>query len=479
MKIYFYCFILCLVSVVSVFGQKTNLTLTSTDSVLQTAFARAKEMALRYKGKPGDEVGPWYESALPPRSAFCMRDVSHQSIAAGILGMNRENKNMMDHFVRNISDNKDWCSYWEINKSGKPAPEDYQDDKAFWYNLNANFDVLSACWKLYLWTGDKTYINGPEYANFHQKTTEEFIDRWVLQVDSLLTRNSHPNEPANYDRKDLFHEYRGLASYSEGVPHVKMGVDLIAAIYRGMLSYASMLRVNHQLKKAEYWEQKALAYQQHIDSKWWDTEAGLYNTHFTDDGTFGKGEGETFLLWFDALQDPVRTKKTIAHLLEGDWNMENLSYLPYQLYRFGYSKEAYQYLVHLTNPATKRREYPEVSYGVIHAIVQGLMGIDADASVKTVSTTFRGNDEATVEVSDVSVLNGSMRVRHDGHRRTYVKNTGPATFKWKARFAGAHPTLRVGKKMIRAIQEEDRFGKTFSYLILSIKPGENKAVSIR
>jgi hypothetical protein len=52
----------------------------SSDTALQTAFGRAKEMALHYKGKPGDPVGPWYESALPPRYAFCMRDVSHQSI---------------------------------------------------------------------------------------------------------------------------------------------------------------------------------------------------------------------------------------------------------------------------------------------------------------------------------------------------------------------------------------------------------------
>ena len=140
------------------------------------------------------------------------------------------------------------------------------------------------------------------------------------RLDSLLTRNSHPNEQANYDRNDSFHAYRGLASYSEGVPHVKTGIDLIAAIYRGMLSYAGMLRANHQLKEAEYWEQKALDYQQHIDSKWWDTDAGLYNTHFTDDGTFGKGEGETFLLWFDALQDPVRTKKN--HCTFAGWRLE-------------------------------------------------------------------------------------------------------------------------------------------------------------
>jgi len=31
-------------------------------------------------------VGYWYEAALPGREAFCMRDVSHQSIGAETLG---------------------------------------------------------------------------------------------------------------------------------------------------------------------------------------------------------------------------------------------------------------------------------------------------------------------------------------------------------------------------------------------------------
>jgi len=95
-----------------VFSQQANLSFSSSDTALQTAFYRAKEMALHYKGKPGDPVGPWYESALPPRYAFCMRDVAHQSIPAEILGMSDANKNMLMLFAKNISASKDWCSYW-------------------------------------------------------------------------------------------------------------------------------------------------------------------------------------------------------------------------------------------------------------------------------------------------------------------------------------------------------------------------------
>ena len=129
-------------------------------------FYWAKEQALHYKGKPGDPVGPWYESALPPRDAFCMRDVSHQSVGGAILGLDAENKNMLTLFARNISGAKDWCTYWEMNKKGVPAPDDYRSDREFWYNLDANFDVLWATWRLAAWTGDYSYIDDPGFRNY-------------------------------------------------------------------------------------------------------------------------------------------------------------------------------------------------------------------------------------------------------------------------------------------------------------------------
>ena len=82
------------------FGQNTSVTFKSSDAAIELAFNRAKTMALSYKGNPNDPVGPWYEAALPARSAFCMRDVAHQSIGAEILGLKKENKNMLSSFCQ-------------------------------------------------------------------------------------------------------------------------------------------------------------------------------------------------------------------------------------------------------------------------------------------------------------------------------------------------------------------------------------------
>ena len=461
-----------------VFSQERGVFFSSSDTSLQTAFYRAKEMALHYKGKPGDPVGPWYESALPPRSAFCMRDVSHQCIPAEVLGLSAENKNMLTLFVKNISASKDWCSYWEINKNGKPAPEDYRNDTAFWYNLNANFDILNACWKLYLWTGDKDYINNQVFRNFYDRSVNEYITKWVLQPDSLLTRPAHPNASSSFNIHDDFHRCRGLPSYSEGVYNIKIGIDLVAALYRGLLSYGAILDADGNAKDAKQFEQKAILYQQYIDKYWWDETAGRYNTFYSNSNEFGKNEGETFLLWFDALTDSARKRKTIERILTDNWNVENMSYFPYVFYKYGYWDKAFEYMLLLTNPETKRREYPEVSYGVILGFASGLMGIEPDARFNRVATIYKTNTIDSSYLQNVPVMGTLISIKHFSGRSEFT-NEGPASVIWRAKFYGAHSIITVDKKSEKAIIEKDGDGKMISYVDIKISKGERRVASLK
>lgn len=475
-KLIFLSIFLCLSLCVS--AQGTGVSFTSTDAALVTAFNRAKEMALSYKGKPGDPVGKWYESALPPRSAFCMRDVAHQSIGGEILGLSLENKNMLTLFVDNISESKDWCSYWEINHLGDPAPEDYRNDKEFWYNLNANFDILNASWQLYLWTGDESYIKGANFEHFQEKSVTDFISRWVLQVDSLLNRPTHPNAPVPFNDQDSFHRCRGLPSYSEGVPNIKMGVDLVGAIYRGLLSYSAILRTKGQVKAAVIYEEKALAYQKSIDAFWWNESESRYNTFYSTDHKFGIDEGETFLLWFDALKDKDRKDKTIQHLLSNKWNVENLSYFPLIMYQHGQPEKGYDYLLKLTDPATKRREYPEVSFGVIKGFTEGLMGLSADARINRLTTLYRGKKETIAELKDVPVLKSLITVKHEGNKRSTLTNKGKHQILWKAEFAGDQHIF-LNNKMVKTKKEKDDSGQIITSAETKVNPGSTISFSIQ
>jgi len=460
------------------FAQFSNVSFKSSDPSLQNVFEWAKETALRYKGNSEDIVGKWYESALPPRDAFCMRDVSHQCIGAEILGLGPENKNMFTLFVKNISENKDWCSYWEINKYNKPAPEDYRNDNEFWYNLNANFDVMNACWRLYLWTGDTTYINNKLFSNFFEKSANEYIAKWMLSESLLLTRKAHPNVPIPFNIEDPFHRCRGLPSYSEGIQNLKMGVDLVAAIYRGLLTYSYVLTLKGNNVMAEKYASKAKEYQEHIDKYWWDGDASVYNTYYSNDKKFGKDEGEIFLLWFDALKDSARKRKTIEHINSMNLNVENLSYLPLMMYKNNYAEKAYNYILHLSNPSTERREYPEVSFGVIEGMVQGLMGIDADARYNRISTIYRGKPGASCEVDSVPVLGICIDVNHVNNANTVFNNKSIKTIVWRAKFSGSFSAILVNGKVIKAKHEKDEQRNLISFADIIVKPhGSAKAIA--
>ena len=113
------------------------------------------------------------------------------------------------------------CSYWEIDKWDRPAPVDYKNDRDFWYNLTANFDVLDACWRQFLWTGDAAYLEDPAFLDFYRLTVEDYIQAWDKDGDGV------PEHRPEYG-------YRGLGSYDEG-PFSDRGLyasDLIAAMAR-------------------------------------------------------------------------------------------------------------------------------------------------------------------------------------------------------------------------------------------------------
>lgn len=451
---------------------------TTTDTAVQQAYRWAAGMVQHYRGNPGDAVGPWYEAALPARNAFCMRDVAHQTIGAAICGLDKENRNMLRAFASHIAEKRDWCSYWEINKWGLPAPEDYRNDREFWYNLNANFDMLFACWKLYRWTGDKSYIQHPVFTHFFEKTANEYIRRWVLQPDSLFSRPLHPNAPSPFNKQDYFHRCRGLASYVENVPDLKMGVDLIAAIYRGLSSLSAIAQLNGEVAKAARYESMARQYREKIDAHWWNSGDQRYYTWYNSEGRFGTGEGEMFLLWFDALKDTARSRQTMEYLMAGRWNVETTSYLPVICYQQGYWQQARRYVLQLSDPATTRREYPEVSFGVVEGIVRGLMGIEPDAAQGRITTLYRGQSGDTAAVRGLQVMNTIVTVTHTG-KQTVFQHSGKQPLCWRAAFAGKHDRILVQNVAMAARYQADNNGQIISFVEVKAPAGVSIQATIQ
>ncbi|WP_169083900.1 MGH1-like glycoside hydrolase domain-containing protein [Paenibacillus sp. PL91] len=450
----------------------SKITFRSEDEALNRGFEWAKGQALAYAHDGSDPVGLWYEAALPGRNAFCMRDVSHQSMGASVLGLQAHTRNMMQRFAENISKGKDYCTYWEITGDNVPAPVDYENDDDFWYNLPANFDVIEACYRQYLWTGDRSYLEDPVLQNFYRLSVTEYVKTWDKDGDGI------PEYDPSYGR-------RGLSSYNEAGDYPKIGADLIALMIAGYQAYADMeKKLGNSELYAEY-AAKTVHLRELLEQQWWDGESGCFFVAMGHDGTFlgaESGEGQFLPLYYEAIVDREKREGALREMdAQGVTNVEGMSYLPETYYRCGEDSEGLRSLKELMDPALERREYPEVSFAAVGAVVSGLMGISADGG-STVATVSRLTEElAWAEISEVSVLGRMVSVKHKG--RTYTEFTGHSAeaLVWRAEFyndAESPVALLHNGEAVRGACGIDKLGRRYVYAEIAVAPGETHVISI-
>ncbi|RIK39419.1 MAG: hypothetical protein DCC57_20220 [Chloroflexi bacterium] len=437
-----------------------QVTLTASDPQLVDGFRWAKRQALAYVFT-GDPVGDWYEAALPGRAAFCMRDVAHQSGGAQVLGLRRHTHNMLRKFAAAIAASRDWCSYWEIDRHDRPCPIDYTDDSDFWYNLPANFDLLACAYREYLWTGDRRYLDDPVFRAFYARTVGEYIQTWDKDGDGI------PEAYPAYGR-------RGIASYNEAIARPLMGGDLIAAQFGAFRAYAAILDATGDPARAAQMRTQAARLRALYESKWWDERTARFASFRRHDGTFASGyPGITnfFPLYMGLIGDPRKMRAALAAAAQSrtQLNVEDRSYLPLIFFRYGLHDLAYAELKTQMDPGYARRQYPEVSYAAIDSIAAGLMGLDPDATNRTV-TTCAGLTAQTgwVELDHVPIFDNRIRVRHLQPRTTSFANLSGPPLRWRAAFAGPVEELLIDGARCVPMQGADAQGQTCAWVELTL-----------
>lgn len=446
-----------------------SLTLNSSHTGLVAGFDWAKAQALAYVSR-GDPVGDWYEAALPGREAFCMRDVAHQSTGAQFLGLADCTQNMLRRFAENISVAKDWCTYWEINRDNQPCPADYQSDTHFWYNLPANFDLLHCCYRQYLWTSDRRYIDDPTFGFFYDKSVDEYVVRWDRDGDGI---------PDHLPGDGI----RGIGTYNEVVPHPRVGGDLIATQYAAYLAYASIQELRSNQPVANRFQTKAQALQQLYHNTWWDEAAGRFASFRLQDGSLHAGYHGVpnfFPLYFDLIPAGEHRARALADIRQNAGpNVEERTYLPELFYNEGHHEAAFAQLLAQLAPTYERREYPEVSFCALGSIGSGLMGISPDATTRTVTTQPRLTAAVDwVELAHAPVFDTLLTVRHEGVGQTTLHHEQGQPIRWRACFSGNRPALTVNGAQQPATQGLDKAGHPVSWVILSVNQGEEHTVTI-
>ena len=442
--------------------------LTSSDQTLVEGWEWATTQALSF-ARSGDPVGDWIEASLPGRDAFCMRDVAHQSAGAQILGLRSHVKNMLRTFAEHVSEARDWCSFWEITRDNLPAAQDYTSDTDFWYNLPANFDVLAACLRQYLWTGDQAYIQDPVFLHFYDRTVADYVRRWDTNGDGLL------EHLPQYGR-------RGIASYEEAVPDIFIGGDLLAAQVAAYQAYARIQELRGYPQHALAYRQRAAAIRELYNQTWWNTDARTFHSFMRQDGRFADQPNfgvNSMALYFGLVQRMDRAGAVITDLRQrfSTANVETQSYFPELAYRYGYHTDAYAALQYLFSPTLPRRTYPEVSYAVLDAIVRGMIGLSAQADRGRLATLGRLDDHvAWVAVEDLPVLDNRIELCHIGNAETRLSNVQGPPIRWQACFGGDQQMFLVENTEMPATSSVGHHGQALSWVEISVPTGESRTV---
>lgn len=462
--------------------QSFELEFHSSNVSLNESFQWAKQQALHYV-RSGSSIGPWYEAALPGRNAFCMRDVSHQSEGAAALGLFAANKNMIHRFADSVAASRNWTAYWEIDgRDGTPSTFDYVSDDDFWFNLPANFDILDAAVRMWRWTGDNSYRDDSRFQTFFRKTLTDYIAQWQLGSDTLLAR---PRIANRRRANGKFVESRGIPSYIEDSKDFIFGTDLLAAEYRALRSYQEIAVRREDKALAFHLQKSAEAIQNILEKVAWDQEHGHFVGAIREDLS-GYGSGDTFALYFDAIKDLSHTRSALAYVSDPAYwkqvNIEEESYLPLVLFRYGKPEIASQVLLDLTDPKKPRREYPEVSYAVVSAIISGAMGIEPSRTgdafdVQTMPRAFPRTDSSAV--SSLRLRGRVLDISHTGSSETRFSNKEGPPIRWMAAFEGTADKLRVNGRLVRASHTARRGGVAMSFVIIVVKPGATAIVNTR
>ncbi len=462
-----------------------DLTFDSSNEELTNAFIWAKDKALSYVHHGSDPVGLWYEAALPNREAFCMRDISHQAIGAEILGLSDHNYNMFLKFAQNINAEKDYCSYWEINRYDRPAPVDYENDFDFWYNLPANFDIIFNAHRLYNWTGNKAYLENDTFQNFYRLSMNEYVDHWDLGHKEVLKRNR--NLHVKVKDSSRFGNKRGIPTYNEGGRgDAKLGVDMTASLIAAYKSYAALLRLQGNLVEGDNFKSKIEDELQFLRDFWWDEERNSFRSIIYDDGQFDYfmvGDNQAFLhylLYFDVLSDKDKINSVVdAYAQNFDRLIVELkSYLPIIFYENGQWALADRTIIDLCSAENKRRDYPENSFTIIEHLTRGLMGINVEAETNTFTTSPRiESEEDWAEMKNIPVLSNKIAVKHHGAVKTAATNLKGPPIDWIAEIPGEHEFLYLNGKKIKCHQKNEN-GRVVSYYELTLNEGDEMVVSV-
>lgn len=429
------------------------------------AWARARALSLVRTGQQPDYV-PCYFAAMSDRE-FCVRDTAHMAEGAHLLGLDAENWSMLRAFAwganRRVKQDLHWPR-WHYPYTGG-ASDDLGSCQ--WRTLPTPYDMAWRAWQQYLWTGDRRWVDDPEMVSYH------------TNLHGAFTANQNWNDDPVAD------EMQQLASYFEfpaaGEHFVSAG-DAVGCQYQALLATAGLMAARGDDKQAGAYRQKATELRAWFETNWFDPATGHYVRGVDRFGGFRSdwGRENSYFMPLTLITDQgPHTAAYLdfieASLIRDPLNIEATTYLPELFYQHGRTETAWKSLMSVYRT---RHGYPEVAFTCVGNTIAGLMGVTPDAPRHALATLAQLPAELPwVEAEQVPVGANHLALRHDGNRRSTLRNTAGPALTWTARFRGNFASLSVAGRA-QAAKATTHNGFTITAATVTVAPGQSVTVEV-
>lgn len=430
---------------------------------------------------------PSYWAGYYDRTAYYIRDFVHQAPGAEMLGYSEENYQMLKSFASLASEETGWYAPWALNFDGSIYYMDTPNYRSFVRELPAQYELVETFCKLYFMTGDKRYTE-PVFINFAERTLNEFTNNQDGIVFS--DKNGIPEGVGNL--------WKGCASYNEGGKAWTEAGDCIGAMYKALKYYGMFCNKIGDTEKFSEYTKRAEELKRYFNDEWSVSDSGAYvfgvdkkGKKYTEWTKSARGiiGGETMFIMpvkelpeaggrtdklLDYIDERVRNAKTCMP------NIESYTYLPQVFFPYHRAENAWYWMKHIGDRVEephvkasqgKNGDYPEISFTLISAAVEGLLGFSADLPNGKVETyPCLPNEIPDIKVSDISVgyCNFDVSVTNNSAELT---NKSDKSITWKCAFAGVFEKLIVNGEEINCSRETVN-GVEKSFAEIEVKAGE-------
>lgn len=338
------------------------------------------------------------------RTAYYIRDFAHQASGAYLVGLEKELFNMFYTFVSNATEETGWFAPWAFNFDNSVYYMDTPNYKEFVREITAQFELVEKAYQLYLWSGDKRYVEDDVIFNFIEKTMTVFIDN--LDGAVLGEKNGIPEGFGDIFKISATYNERGFNAAEAG--------DSIAAMYQAIIAYSKILELRGNIEESKKQLDRAEKLKEYFNNEWSVVEGsdmyayaidnkGVKHYEWIKKGTEIHG-GETlkFIPFKGLAYHGERNDKLLDYIHQKELdeatredNIESLTYLPDIFFRHNQPDRAWLWMNHIISLKDLPHEhksqgtngdYPEISFTFISQTVEGLMGVSVDAAIGTIST---------------------------------------------------------------------------------------------